>query len=170
MLHSKSRLYTDYAKEKLIDPNDLEERVKEIKSEGKTIVTLNGSFDLLHAGHLQIIYEASLQGDFLLVLLNTDASIQQYKSPDRPIIPLEYRLQMMSALGFVDGVSYFDETDPIAVLEKVKPNIHANGAEYGSECIEADVVKRNGGKLHIVSLVPGLSTSRVVQKIVETCA
>lgn len=155
---------TDYQK-KVIDPAQLESTVEALKEKGKTIVTLNGSFDLMHAGHLQIIYEASLQGDILILALNSDASIKKYKSPKRPIIPLKYRLQMMAALEFVDYVTWFEETDPIAVLNKIKPNIHVNGAEYGENCIEAELVKSHGGKIHIVQLVPSLSTSEIIKKI-----
>lgn len=150
---------------KCIAPEELGIKAAEIRSEGKTIVTLNGSFDLLHAGHLQIIYEASQQADIFIVGLNTDASIQQYKSPDRPIIPLEYRLQMMAALEFVDYVTWFSEITPILLLEKIRPNVHVNGAEYGQNCIEADTVKSNGGRIHIVNLLPGLSTTEILKKI-----
>jgi rfaE bifunctional protein nucleotidyltransferase chain/domain len=155
---------------KYIAPNSLEERVAALRAEGKTIVTLNGSFDLLHAGHLQMIYEASLQGDILIVALNSDASIQKYKNPNRPIISLKERLLMMAAIGFVGYVTSFEETDPRALLQKIKPHVHVNGAEYGENCIEAAVVKENGGRLHIVTLVPGLSTSNILNKIRTTCA
>ena len=86
--------------------------------------------------------------------LNTDRSIQQYKSPLRPIIPLEYRLQMIAALACVTYVTWFDETDPRCLLETIKPDVHVNGAEYGSACIEADTVLSNGGKLHIRQSCP----------------
>jgi rfaE bifunctional protein nucleotidyltransferase chain/domain len=154
---------------KLIDPSLIEEKMAQLKQEGKTIATLNGSFDLLHAGHLQIIREASLQADVLVVALNTDQSIQQYKSALRPIIPLEYRLEMMAALEWVGYVTWFDETDPRMLLSRIKPDVHVNGAEYGSNCIEAETVASFGGRLHIVPLVPGLSTSQIIKKIVATC-
>ena len=155
--------------EALIDPALIEEKIAQLRREGKTIATLNGSFDLLHAGHLEIIYQASLQADVLIVALNTDASIQQYKSPLRPIIPLEYRMQMMAALQWVDYVTWFDETDPCALLSRIQPDVHVNGAEYGDNCIEAQTVASYGGKLHLVPLVPGLSTSQIIKKIVATC-
>jgi D-glycero-beta-D-manno-heptose 1-phosphate adenylyltransferase len=161
--------FEDFYQKKWIEPSSLTEKVESIKREGKTVATLNGSFDLLHAGHLQIIYEASLQGDILIVALNTDASIQKYKSPKRPVISLPYRLRMMASLEFVSYVTCFDETDPRAVLEKIRPHVHVNGAEYGSNCIEADIVKSHGGRIHIAPLVPGLSTSTLINKIVETC-
>lgn len=150
---------------KLIPPETLQAKIAALKGENKKIATLNGSFDLLHAGHLEMIYQASLQGDVLIVALNSDASIRAYKSPDRPIIPLEYRLQLMASLAFVTYVTWFDELDPRNFLSVVKPNVHVNGAEYGENCIEASVVKENGGIIHIVDLVPGLSTSSIISKI-----
>ncbi|MBS0652565.1 MAG: adenylyltransferase/cytidyltransferase family protein [Verrucomicrobia bacterium] len=161
--------FSDAVRAKYIGPDELEEKVKELKGQGKTIVTLNGSFDLMHAGHLEMIYQASLQGDVLIVGLNTDRSIQAYKSPLRPIIPLEYRLQMMAALEMVDFVTWFDETDPREMLKKVQPHVHVNGAEYGANCIEAETVRSFGGRIHIVELVPGLSTSQVIKKIQSLC-
>ncbi len=154
-----------WKEEKYISPEALAEKILELREEGKTIATLNGSFDLLHAGHLKMIHEASQQADVLLMALNSDSSIQKYKSPLRPIVPLEHRLEMIAALQFVDYVTYFNETDPIAFLELVKPDVHVNGAEYGDECIEAKVVKKHGGRIHIVQLVPGLSTSNLIKKI-----
>lgn len=154
-----------WKEEKYISPETLAEKILELRQEGKTIATLNGSFDLLHAGHLKMIHEASQQADVLLLALNSDSSIQKYKSPLRPIVPLENRLEMVAALQFVDYVTYFNETDPIAFLKQVKPDVHVNGAEYGDECIEAKVVKNHGGRIHIVQLVPGLSTSNLIKKI-----
>lgn len=153
---------------KAIAPGNLVSTIATLRKAGKSIATLNGSFDLLHAGHLEILHQASMQADILIVALNTDASIQKYKSTNRPLISLEYRLQMISALQFVDYVTWFDETDPRELLQKIKPDIHVNGAEYGENCIEAEVVKANGGRIHVVQLIPGLSTSRLIQKIKES--
>jgi rfaE bifunctional protein nucleotidyltransferase chain/domain len=154
-------------RDKLIEPSDLPSRIEELRRLGQTIVTLNGSFDLMHAGHLQIIFEASQLGDILLVALNSDSSIRQYKGSNRPIIELKYRLQMMAALEFVDFVTWFDEADPRGLLRIVRPNIHVNGSEYGENCLEAETVTSAGGKIHIVQLVPGLSTSSIIQKFRE---
>lgn len=161
--------FEEYFQTKWIDPLHLAEKTQSLKKKGETIATLNGSFDLLHAGHLHMIYEASRQADLLIVLLNTDESIQKYKSPKRPIVPLSYRLQMMAALGFVAYVSCFNETDPRTVLEIICPDVHVNGSEYGANCIEADVVKSHGGRIHIVPLIAGLSTSNLIKKILTTC-
>lgn len=158
-------LWSEAFRKKLIDPKDLASSVDGLRKKGKKIATLNGSFDLMHAGHLQIIFEAANVADVLIVALNSDASIKAYKSPERPIIPLEYRLMLMAALEFVDFVTWFDETTPIPILEIIKPDVHVNGAEYGENCIEAPTVKKHGGKIHIVKLVPGLSTSQILAKI-----
>jgi D-glycero-beta-D-manno-heptose 1-phosphate adenylyltransferase len=152
-------------KDKLIKPENLAAHVAALRKANKTVATLNGSFDLLHAGHLHMIYEASKQGDVLIVALNSDHSIKNYKSIHRPIISLESRLQMMAALGFVSFVTWFEETDPCRLLGIIKPDVHVNGAEYGSNCIETQTVVENGGRIHIVELVPGLSTTEVIKKI-----
>ncbi|NGX28671.1 MAG: Bifunctional protein HldE [Candidatus Anoxychlamydiales bacterium] len=104
-------------------------------------------------------------GDILLVVLNTDSSIRKYKSEKRPYISLKYRLQMIAALEFVDFVTYFDETTPLKILDIIKPNVHVNGKEYGKNCIEADIVKKNGGKIHLVNLYGSLSTTKIIKKI-----
>ncbi len=166
---SNSSSFEISIQKKWIAPEDLEGKVRELRANSQTIATLNGSFDLLHAGHLEIIYQASKQADVLIVALNTDASIQKYKSPSRPIISLEYRRQIMAALEFVDYVTWFSETDPRDLLKKICPDVHVNGSEYGKDCIEAEVVRQGGGRLHIVDLVPSLSTSSIIKKIRGLC-
>jgi rfaE bifunctional protein nucleotidyltransferase chain/domain len=136
-----------------------------LREQKQTIATLNGSFDLLHARHLYIIHQASLQADCLIVALNSDASIKQYKSPTRPIIGLQDRLSLLAALEFVDFVTWFEETDPRAILARIRPDVHVNGAEYGTQCIEAETVQKAGGKIHLVNRIPGLATSAVIEKI-----
>ena len=169
LLSQRSNTFCEYIQSKLLSRDELERGVALIRAGGASVATLNGSFDLLHAGHLEMIYQASLQADVLIMALNTDDSIKKYKSPLRPIIPLEYRIRMVAALEMVDYVTWFDETDPKAVLDMIRPDVHVNGSEYGENCIEAEVVKKYGGRIHIVSLVPGLSTTNIIGKIKETC-
>ena len=158
----------DYLK-KVIKPENLKKKVSELKEQGLTIATINGTFDLMHAGHLHILYEASKTADCLILALNSDESVKKYKSLLRPIIPLSYRLQMMAALSFVDYVTWFHESDPREVLEIIRPDVHVNGAEYGENCIEAEVVKKYGGTLHLVERIDGLSTSEVIQNVIKVC-
>ena len=168
-LSQESSLFFQAVRSKFIAPDQLEKSISDLRKQSKSIVTLNGSFDLLHAGHLEMIYQASLQGDILIVGLNTDRSIQQYKSPKRPIIALEQRMLMMAALFMVDYVTWFDEVDPRVMLQKIKPDVHVNGSEYGLDCIESKVVKECGGRIHIIPLIPGLSTSQIIEKITHLC-
>src|SRR5690606_16841370 len=136
-----------------------------LRAQGRRIVTINGAFDVLHAGHLHILEDARAQGDVLVVGLNSDASVKRYKSPDRPFVSEGDPARMLLALRCVDYVHVFDEDVPMAVLEVVKPDVHVNGSEYGVDCIEAPVVRKHGGRIHIVEKVPGLSTSALVAKI-----
>lgn len=161
--------WKEYCNKKIIHPDQLLDKVNELKGRGLKIATLNGSFDLLHAGHMFMIYEASCVADVLLILLNSDTSVKAYKSPKRPIIPLDYRIEIIAALDFVDYVSWFDETDPCAVLSRIKPDVHVNGVEYGENCIESEIVKQGGGKLHLVPRIEGLATSHIIEKIKQDC-
>jgi len=154
---------------KVIIPEKIEGHVAKIRDRKKTISTLNGTFDLLHAGHLHIIFEASKQADVLIVAINSDSSCRAYKNKD-PIVSLPFRLQMLTALEFVDYVTWFDELDPREILGKIKPDIHVNGSEYGQDCIEADIIKKNGGKMYFVDHIDDLSTSEIIKKINDSCA
>jgi D-beta-D-heptose 7-phosphate kinase / D-beta-D-heptose 1-phosphate adenosyltransferase len=136
-----------------------------LRAQGKRIVTINGSFDVLHAGHLYILNEARRRGDLLIVGLNSDASVRSYKGPKRPIVSERQRADMLLAMRIVDYVHIFDEADPIAFLEQVRPHVHVNGAEYGEACIESEAVRRGGGTIHIVDRIPDLSTSGVMDAL-----
>ena len=102
-----------------------------------------------------------------MVLLNTDASVKRYKGFDRPIVKLQERMAMMAAIEWVDYVASFDEDTPIEILKIIQPNVHVNGSEYGENCLEADTVREGGGKIQIVELLPGLSTSQLLEKIIQ---
>lgn len=161
----------DFIRSKVVAPDALLAWREELKkhSPQTRIATLNGSFDLMHAGHLYILYEAAQQADILLVALNSDSSIQKYKNPSRPIIPLKQRLELMASIQFVNYVTWFDEINPCQFLQIAQPHVHVNGAEYGQQCIEADTVKNLGAKLHLVDRIDGLSTSLVIKKIQQLC-
>ena len=151
------------SRKKIVEPSEIKTFVKKLR--GKKVATLNGAFDLLHAGHLDIIYKASQKADVLIVALNSDHSIKKYKDPRRPIIPLKYRLLSVAAIGFVDYVTYFHEKDPRRLLEKIKPDVHVNGKEYGINCLEKEVVEKYGGKICLVGHSIKLSTSYIIKKI-----
>lgn len=161
--------WTFESRKKIIEPEKLEAFIEGIRQQKKTIATINGSFDLLHAGHLYMLFEASKVADILLVAVNSDESVRKYKSEKRPIISLPNRMEMLSALLFVDYVTWFEETDPCSILKRIRPDVHVNGEEYGKNCIEAEVIRQMGSKLHLVKRIAGLATSDLIDKIQKLC-
>ena len=149
----------------ITDRTELKKISARLRAAGKRIVTCNGSFDLFHYGHLCFLQEARRQGDVLIVGLNSDQSIKQYKHPSRPIIPQDQRAAILAALSLVDYVHIFDEPVPMPFLEAVQPAVHVNGAEYGENCIEAPLVKKYGGQIYVVPKVAGLSTTELIARI-----
>ena len=145
---------------------------EELRKQGKTIVSINGSFDIFHYGHVYIFQEAKKQGDILIVGVNSDESVRAWKKhigyedwEKRPLNPQKARIGTIAALGCVDYVTMFDEKDCLKFVESVKPHIHVNGSEYGKDCIEAETVKKHGGKIHIIEKIEGLSTTNLINKI-----
>jgi len=155
------------SKDKVVTLADAIERVNALQNEGRSVVTANGSFDIMHAGHVAFLEAARAEGDVLVVGINSDASVKAYKSPLRPVIGEVDRARMVAALECVDLVFLFDDTDPREWLRQVGPDIHVNGAEYGADCIERDVVEQGGGRISLVEAVAGLSTSNIIRRIVE---
>lgn len=136
-----------------------------LRAQGRTVVTNNGSYDLLHVGHVVSLHEAAGVGDVLIVGVNSDASVRSYKGAHRPVNPQEHRLRMLAALGCVDYVFAFYEETPIAFLERLAPEVHTNGAEYGADCIERETVERNGGRVHLLPIVQGIRTTTLIERI-----
>ena len=157
-------LYDSYDR-RLVDRLGLAPLAAALRAQAKRIVTINGSFDLLHSGHLYILNEARRQGDVLVVGLNSDASVRGYKGPNRPVVPEQHRAEMLLALRMVDYVHIFDEADPRAFLQQIRPDVHVNGMEYGEDCIERLTVTDAGGVLHVVPRLPGLSTSGLLSAL-----
>lgn len=172
MQKHNGRPWAEHCRRKLVDPKDVASLAASIKREGHTIVTLNGSFDILHAGHLFTIFEAAALADVLIMALNTDASVKSYKGSNRPIIPLSCRLELISAIECVDYLTWFDEPDPRNILDKIAPHVHANGIEYGENCIEKAVVEKHGGRVHLIPRigVGTLATSDIIKKVCSICA
>jgi D-glycero-D-manno-heptose 1,7-bisphosphate phosphatase len=136
--------------------------LEKIKSTGKKIVTTNGCFDILHAGHMKALKESKAQGDILIVGLNSDDSVRRLKGPTRPVNNEFSRAATLASLDCVDYVLIFSEDNPIAFLDAVKPDIHTNSEEYGENCIEAETVKKNGGEIYLIKKIPGLSTTKII--------
>jgi len=154
-------------KKKIKTGKEIERITQHLKKQGKRIVTYNGSFDVLHVGHIKSIQEAKAQGDILIILLNSDASIRIYKGPNRPIVSQRERIIMIAAIDAVDYVSVFNDINPKKVLARIKPNVHCNGSDWGRSCIERKVVEENGGRICILRWERGHSTTDLIKKILD---
>jgi len=130
------------------------------------IVFTNGCFDLLHAGHVDLLERAKALGDKLIVGLNSDASVRALKGADRPYIGQDARAKMLLGLSAVDEVFIYDELTPEKLIHDIKPNVLVKGGDWKeSEIIGATFVKENGGTVVSLALVPGFSTSSIVERI-----
>ena len=141
-------------------------KVSELKSENKIIVTTNGCFDIIHAGHVRYLKKAKELGDILIVCLNSDSSVKKLKGSSRPLNNTNDRAEVLAAFNSVDYVVIFEEDTPSSVLEEIKPDIHVKGGDYSEETLpEADIIKKFGGKVCFIPLVKGKSTTNIINKI-----
>lgn len=153
---------------KILLRQELGERVRRIREQGRSVVFTNGCFDLLHVGHIRYLQEARRLGDCLVVGLNSDASVRALKGKLRPLISEQERAHILSALDCVDYVVVFHELTPLALLRKLRPDILVKGGDYKkSEVVGADLVESYGGRVVRVPVVRGKSTSGIVNRIVE---
>lgn len=145
---------------------ELVEIVHHAQKEGEKVVTTNGCFDVLHIGHVRYLQEARKLGDMLIVAINSDSSVRVLKGKSRPLVTEDERVEILAALECVDYVTIFSELDPIALLLKLKPDIHVKGGNYKLEqLVEREVVESYGGKVVVGFNVPGKSTTDFIQTI-----
>ncbi len=152
------------AQTKIKSQKEIVRIVQELKEKNKKIVTCNGSFDILHQGHFQRLQEAREQGDVLIVCLNSDRSIRAYKGPGRPINKQAVRLKNLAGLKYIDYLVIFDELNPKRILDMIKPDIHCVGRDWGKDCVEKDVVEKNGGQIYVAKWLEGFATSNFIKK------
>ncbi len=146
----------------------LEGIVNELKAQNLKIVFTNGCFDILHKGHVEYLARAKKFGDILMVGINSDESIKKIKGAKRPIIPLESRIYVLNNLKPVDFVIPFDEETPINLIKIIKPDIHVKGGDYKEEDLpEAKIIKEYGGKVKILPLVEGFSTTNIIERVLK---
>ena len=151
---------------KVIQRSALKGILEEHSRRGEKIVFTNGCFDILHVGHLRYLEQARALGDLLVVGINTDESVRRMKGPERPFVPEEERAEMLAGLECVDYVTFFSEPTPIETIEELKPHIHAKGGDYQiSQIPEARVVESYGGRVAILPLVPGKSTTGLINHV-----
>jgi D-beta-D-heptose 7-phosphate kinase/D-beta-D-heptose 1-phosphate adenosyltransferase len=149
----------------LYDWSELDERLADWRKQGLRIGFTNGVFDLLHPGHLKVVSAARAACDRLVLGLNSDASVKRLKGKDRPVQNVEARAEMLAALEAVDLVVVFEEDTPEKLIGQVKPIVLVKGGDYkGTELPGQKVVEALGGEVLLIDLVPGHSTTSMVER------
>ncbi|NCX95836.1 MAG: D-glycero-beta-D-manno-heptose 1-phosphate adenylyltransferase [Chitinophagia bacterium] len=152
---------------KIVSFNQLEQQCLALKQQHKKIVFTNGCFDLLHAGHIDLLFKAALQGDVLVIGVNTDNSIKRLKGAKRPIINQHDRAIQLAALSCVSLVCLFDEDTPLNLIQAITPDVLIKGGDYTiSTIVGAEWVQVHGGTVATIPLLEGYSTSSIIQKII----
>ena len=150
---------------KVIPPDHLDRALAEWRSQGRRVVFTNGCFDILHAGHVEYLRFARSKGDVLLVGVNDDASVRRLKGDGRPVNPLADRMAVLAALEMVDGVTPFSEDTPAVIIERVTPNVLVKGEDWREKgVVGREWVESHGGQVHLAPLVPGRSTSGILER------
>jgi D-beta-D-heptose 7-phosphate kinase/D-beta-D-heptose 1-phosphate adenosyltransferase len=142
---------------------------KAIKNNNKKLVFTNGCFDIIHKGHIDYLNESKNLGDYLVVGVNSDASVRTLKGPKRPILQQDERAFIVSNLIAVDFVCIFDEETPLKLIEAVLPDLLVKGADWSiDKVVGKDVVEKNGGKVMTINLTPNKSTTNMIETILKT--
>jgi D-beta-D-heptose 7-phosphate kinase/D-beta-D-heptose 1-phosphate adenosyltransferase len=138
---------------------------KEWAQQGLTVGITNGCFDLLHPGHISLIRQAAGACDRLIIALNSDASVKRLKGRDRPVQNERSRASVIGAIKGVSAVTVFDEDTPLELLQALEPDVLVKGADYAeNEVVGADMVKARGGRIVLATLVPGQSTTTLIER------
>ncbi|HOJ92396.1 MAG TPA: D-glycero-beta-D-manno-heptose 1-phosphate adenylyltransferase [Dictyoglomaceae bacterium] len=153
---------------KIKDIKELKLTIKKLKEENKTTVFTNGCFEILHPGHIKLLEEAKKLGDVLIVGINSDSSVKRIKGEEKLIFDEEARLKLISALEVVDYTTLFEEDTPENIIRELKPDIHVKGGDYKKEDLpESKIVESYGGKVIILPLLSGFSTTEIINKILS---
>ena len=153
--------------EKVFIPDVLSETLRLKQKQGKKIVFTNGCFDLLHIGHIRYLQSARDLGDLLVVAVNSDESVRSLnKGQGRPINPVNQRIEVLAALACVDYIVRFDESTPLHIIETLQPDILVKGGDWTIDRIVGkDSVEKQGGIVTSIPLIPGVSTSLIIERI-----
>ena len=150
--------------QKIVQPGDLAAHVAQLP---RPIVFTNGCFDILHRGHVTYLAQARALGGSLIIAANTDASVKRLgKGDDRPMNPLDNRMAVLAALESVSLVTWFDEDTPLALIQRIRPDVLVKGGDYNMDVLaEAQWVRAQGGKALAIPFVSGYSTTQLVNRI-----
>jgi D-beta-D-heptose 7-phosphate kinase/D-beta-D-heptose 1-phosphate adenosyltransferase len=150
----------------ILSPPDAAAWVERQRHEGRIIVFTNGVFDLVHPGHIQYLRAARAEGDRLIVAVNSDRSVRVNKGPTRPILPEQERAELLASLDCVDAVVIFDDLTPADIVNLIQPDVLVKGADWAADAIVGrDTVEARGGRVVRATILPGHSTSSIVEKI-----
>ncbi len=155
------------SKDKIIaEPRSLAPVVSGLRAQGKTVVVTNGVFDLMHVGHIRCLEDARARADYLVVAVNSDRSAERLKGKGHPITPEDERMEVLSALWFVDYVTCFDEDTADELLKRLQPDLYAKGTDYTAKTLpERETLKELGIKPVFVGDKKNHSTTKLIQKI-----
>ena len=160
--------------QKLFSEESIGKKIEAWKAEGLSIVFTNGVFDIIHRGHIDYLYKASLKGDILIIGLNSDSSVKQLEKGDsRPYNSEENRAYLLAAFGFIDAVVVFDADTPIDLIRLIKPDVLVKGGDYDASAIKgdkqyivgSDIVKSFSGVVEVIPFLKGFSTTSLIEKI-----
>ena len=155
------------AAQKILDRAAMKAERERLRAAGKSLVFTNGSFDILHTGHVEYLAFAAQQGDALAVGLNSDASVRRYKGDKRPVNPQDDRARVLAALEDVDYVVLFDEDEPRDLIADLVPDVLVKGEDWAHYVSGRDIVEAAGGRVVLAPLVPGRSTTGAIERILE---
>jgi len=151
---------------KFLSLEDLRAALVAHRTKGARIVFTNGCFDLLHVGHIRYLQQARRMGDLLVVGINSDDSVRRLKGPSRPVQPEQDRGEILAGLECVDYVVSFDQDTPLAVIERLTPDVLVKGADWPIDRIVGrEVVEGAGGRVATITYVKGISTSVLIERI-----
>jgi D-beta-D-heptose 7-phosphate kinase/D-beta-D-heptose 1-phosphate adenosyltransferase len=151
--------------------SELDRLVTGLKANGRIVVFTNGVFDILHSGHLKYLREARAAGDFLIVGVNDDASVRRLKGARRPIQSLEDRMTLLAGLEIVDCVVPFSEDTPLALIQRITPNVLVKGEDWAEKgVVGREWVEAHGGRVLLMTLVDGKSTTGVIERVLDAYA
>lgn len=153
---------------KIVEVKELINRIDPLRRSGKQVVFTNGCFDIMHAGHVRYLAAAKSEGEILIVGINSDKSVKSIKGKNRPIMPQDQRAEVLAGLWCVDYVVFFDEPDPLRLIQAIKPDVLVKGEDWDEDkIIGTDSVKADGGRVVRVAVVPDISTSMIIERIIK---
>lgn len=154
----------DVSPAKILTKSSLRRAVRSLRAQGKRIAFTNGTFDILHLGHVTYLQKAKRAADVLIVGVNTDRSVKTYKDPSRPVNPQNDRIKVLAALECVDHAILFDDPTPLRLILGIRPDVLVKGSDWKPrEIVGAREVMSWGGKVLRIPLVPGRSSTRVIK-------